>query len=249
MSDMEQFQYGKEDPTSLHNSRTQFAEALRLNPGNSKARLGLALTGVLIAAHSPQLASTINRTLDNNSPFDPGVAQDAPETRIVVLRKVARGHLGGTGRKRLGMVRNCHVPVHPMADAFHNWPMTEWSRTRQEAAKAIKASGSRRICAWDPEAMYSARADMESIRKGFEWGAFVGAIYAAQGGGGLWAAKAWRGWRGQSGLGYARGHPGGTGVRNGRNPLRVPGGGSGFVRAGADRSDGDKAGKTGIRGW
>ena len=31
-----------------------------------------------------------------------------------------------------------------------------------------------------------------------------GAIYAAQGGGGLWAAKAWRGWRGQAGLAYAR---------------------------------------------
>jgi hypothetical protein len=31
-----------------------------------------------------------------------------------------------------------------------------------------------------------------------------GAIYAAQGGGGLWAAKDWRGWRGQAGLAYAR---------------------------------------------
>lgn len=31
-----------------------------------------------------------------------------------------------------------------------------------------------------------------------------GAIYAAQGGGGFWAAKAWRGWRGQAGLAYAR---------------------------------------------
>jgi hypothetical protein len=31
-----------------------------------------------------------------------------------------------------------------------------------------------------------------------------GAIYAAQGGGGIWAAKAWRGWRGQGGLAYAR---------------------------------------------
>jgi hypothetical protein len=31
-----------------------------------------------------------------------------------------------------------------------------------------------------------------------------GAVYAAQGGGGFWAAKAWRGWRGQAGLAYAR---------------------------------------------
>ncbi len=89
MSDMEQFQYGKEDLTSLHNSKQQFDEALRLNPGNSKARLGMALTGVLIAAQSPRLADVINRTLDSKSPFDPAVTEDAPETRIEVLRKVA----------------------------------------------------------------------------------------------------------------------------------------------------------------
>ena len=89
MSDMEQFQYGKEDLTSLHNSQEQFGEALRLNPGNSKARLGLALTGVLIAAQSPRLADLINRTLDSKSPFDPQLTEDAPETRILILRKVA----------------------------------------------------------------------------------------------------------------------------------------------------------------
>lgn len=89
MTDMQQFQYGKEDLTSLHNSKQQFSEALRLNPGNSKARLGLALTGVLIAAQSPKLADVINRTLDSKSPFDPQVTEDAPEMRIAVLRKVA----------------------------------------------------------------------------------------------------------------------------------------------------------------
>lgn len=31
-----------------------------------------------------------------------------------------------------------------------------------------------------------------------------GAIYAAQGGGGLWTGKSWRGWRGQAGMAYAR---------------------------------------------
>lgn len=89
MSDMEQFQYGKEDLTSLRNSRQQFGEALRLNPGSTKARLGLALTGVLLAAQSQRLAAVINRTLDSKSPFDPGLTEDAPETRIAVLRKVA----------------------------------------------------------------------------------------------------------------------------------------------------------------
>jgi hypothetical protein len=89
MSDMEQFEYGKEDLTSLHDSKRQFGEALRLNPGNSKARLGLALTGVLIAAQSPKLAAVINRTLDSKSPFDPGLTEDAAESRVEVLRKVA----------------------------------------------------------------------------------------------------------------------------------------------------------------
>lgn len=89
MTDMDQFQYGKEDLTSLHNSQQQYGEALRINPGNSKARLGLALTGVLIAAQSPRLADVINRTLDSKSPFDPEVTEDAVETRIAVLRKVA----------------------------------------------------------------------------------------------------------------------------------------------------------------
>ena len=89
MTDMDQFQYGKEDLTSLHNSQQQYGEALRINPGNSKARLGLALTGVLIAAQSPRLAGVINRTLDSKSPFDPEVTEDAVETRIAVLRKVA----------------------------------------------------------------------------------------------------------------------------------------------------------------
>ncbi|GEM_PF-2857917 len=90
MSDMQQFQYGKEDLSSLHSSRDEFAAALRINPGNSKARLGMALTGVLIAAQSPKLAGVINRTLDNKSPFDVNTTRNAPLMRAEVLRKVAQ---------------------------------------------------------------------------------------------------------------------------------------------------------------
>jgi hypothetical protein len=89
MSDMEQFQYGKEDLTSLRASRDDFGAALRINPGNSKARLGMALTGVLLAAQDPKLATVINRTLDNKSPFDVSLTENASAMRAEVLRKVA----------------------------------------------------------------------------------------------------------------------------------------------------------------
>src|SRR3954471_9610226 len=42
-----QFQYGKEDLTQLKQSQASYAEAARLNPGNSQAQLGLALTNIL----------------------------------------------------------------------------------------------------------------------------------------------------------------------------------------------------------
>jgi hypothetical protein len=89
MSDMEQFQYGKEDLTSLRASRDDFGTALRINPGNGKARLGMALTGVLLAAQDPKLAAVINRTLDNKSPFDVSLTENASAMRADVLRKVA----------------------------------------------------------------------------------------------------------------------------------------------------------------
>ena len=83
------YSYGKEDLTALKNSNSQFAEAVRLNPGNSKAQLGLAVTGVLLAAQSPKLSTVINQTVEGQSPFEPKLTEDAPLKRMAVLQKVA----------------------------------------------------------------------------------------------------------------------------------------------------------------
>lgn len=90
MQNMEQFEYGKEDLTDLKSSRAEFAEAARLNPGNNKAQLGLALTGILLAAQSTRLSGLINQTLEAKSPFDTRLPEQAPMMRADVLRKVAQ---------------------------------------------------------------------------------------------------------------------------------------------------------------
>jgi len=91
VSDMRsaQFQYGKEDLTQLKQSQASYAQAARLNPGNSQAQLGLALTNILLAAQDPRLANVLNRTVEGKSPFDSRLAGDAPLLRTAVLAKVA----------------------------------------------------------------------------------------------------------------------------------------------------------------
>lgn len=84
-----QFQYGKEDLTQLKNSQAKYAEAARLNPGNSQAQLGLALTNILLAAQDPRLANVLNRTVQGKSPFDSRLTGNAPLLRQGVLAKVA----------------------------------------------------------------------------------------------------------------------------------------------------------------
>jgi hypothetical protein len=90
MQDIEQFSYGKEDLSDLKASRAQFEEAARLNPGNNKAQLGMALTGILLAAQSTRLSTLINQTLEAKSPFDSRLPEQAPLMRGEVLRKVAQ---------------------------------------------------------------------------------------------------------------------------------------------------------------
>lgn len=84
-----QYRYGKEDLTQLKSSQASYAEAARLNPGNSQAQLGLALTNILLAAQDPRLADVLNRTVDGKSPFDTKLVDDAPVLRSGVLQKVA----------------------------------------------------------------------------------------------------------------------------------------------------------------
>jgi hypothetical protein len=84
-----QYKYGKEDLTELKAAQANYAEAARLNPGNSRAQLGLALANILVAAQDPRLADILNRTVEGKSPFDSKLAGDAPMLRSLVLAKVA----------------------------------------------------------------------------------------------------------------------------------------------------------------
>jgi hypothetical protein len=84
-----QYKYGKEDLTELKSAQASYAEAARLNPANSRAQLGLALTNILVAAQDPRLADILNRTVEGKSPFDSKLAEDAPMLRSGVLAKVA----------------------------------------------------------------------------------------------------------------------------------------------------------------
>ena len=83
-----QYEYGSEDLTSLKKADSDYQEALRLDPGNGQARMGAALTGVLLAAQSDNLSSVMNQAIEAPAPFDPNFVQNAPLARTAVLRKV-----------------------------------------------------------------------------------------------------------------------------------------------------------------
>lgn len=89
MSDYQQFEYGKEDLTDLKAANGDFRKAVQLDPANKQARLGSAITGVLLAAQSQRLSSVINQTLEAKSPFDASLVEGAPLARAGVMRKVA----------------------------------------------------------------------------------------------------------------------------------------------------------------
>jgi len=84
-----QFQYGQGNLDSLTAANADFQQALTLNPNNSEANLGAALTGVLLAAQSPGLSSELNNTVGAGSPLNMNLAKNAPQARVEILRKVA----------------------------------------------------------------------------------------------------------------------------------------------------------------
>jgi hypothetical protein len=83
------YEYGKEDLAELKGARDSYAQAARLNPGNSRAQLGLALTNFLAAAQDPRLADILNRTAEGRSLFDSKLAGDAPMLRARVVSEMA----------------------------------------------------------------------------------------------------------------------------------------------------------------
>ncbi len=89
MTNLDQFKYGKEDLTELKSARAGFEDAVKLDPKNTDAKMGLALTGFLLAAQSKKLSDVVNQSLEAKSPFDTKVTETAPQMRIAVLKRVA----------------------------------------------------------------------------------------------------------------------------------------------------------------
>ena len=87
MSD-DQFKYGEGNLTELKKSNAAFREALRLNPENNEARLGAAITSVLLAMQSKRLSELVNETADAGSPLDFGSTLDAGAKRTALLRSL-----------------------------------------------------------------------------------------------------------------------------------------------------------------
>jgi hypothetical protein len=83
-----QFRYG-EDLTELQDANATFSTALKLNPDNDEARVGAAITGVLLAVQSQRLVDLMNRAADSRSPLDFGVTQYAPLARISIMNELA----------------------------------------------------------------------------------------------------------------------------------------------------------------
>lgn len=87
------FKYGEGDLTGLREANARFKAALDLQSDNNRARMGAAVTGVLLAAQSAELSGLINQTLEAESPLNPDLTRDAYSARVAVLGKVASASL------------------------------------------------------------------------------------------------------------------------------------------------------------
>lgn len=89
MTNFDQYEYGREDLTSLRTANVDFRKAIKLDPGNRQARLGAAVTGVLLAAQSDRLSKVVNQTLEADSPFDVSFVSDAPMAKGAVMQRIS----------------------------------------------------------------------------------------------------------------------------------------------------------------
>jgi hypothetical protein len=83
------FEYGNQDLTGLNEANASFTNALQLNPDNSNARLGAALTGVLLALQSEQLSGLVNDAMEAGSPLNTEFIGNAGLARGAVLQKLS----------------------------------------------------------------------------------------------------------------------------------------------------------------
>ena len=90
-----EYEYGKENLSTLEIAKAKYASALRANPDNSQAKFGSALANIMLAAHDKKLSDLINKTFDARSPFDGRIREiDHAEAGVILAGvKVLRGLL------------------------------------------------------------------------------------------------------------------------------------------------------------
>jgi len=84
-----EYEYGKENLSTLEIAKAKYASALRANPDNSQAKFGSALANIMLAAQDKKLSDLINKTFDARSPFDGQVVEKAAEMIPIVMKKAA----------------------------------------------------------------------------------------------------------------------------------------------------------------
>jgi len=79
-----EYEYGKENLSTLEIAKAKYASALRANPDNSQAKFGSALANIMLAAQDKKLSDLINKTFDARSPFDSRIREiDHAEAGVV----------------------------------------------------------------------------------------------------------------------------------------------------------------------
>lgn len=83
------YEYGKEDLTTLNQAHAAYQQALQNNPNHNPALFGSALTEVMLAVQDPKVANLINRGVEAPSPLDPRLAETSQAMRVVVMKRAA----------------------------------------------------------------------------------------------------------------------------------------------------------------
>lgn len=90
MMQLQSFEYGrKEGKGKVEAAHRGYEAALRRDPGNGEAKLGSALTGILLAVQSPGMGRLLDEVTGGEPLFDQDLAKTAPENRSRVLLKAA----------------------------------------------------------------------------------------------------------------------------------------------------------------
>lgn len=90
MVELESFEYYKGNgEAKIRGAHNGYEAAIAKDPGNNEAKLGSAITGILVALQSQSMKNLMEEVTESQSLFDEDIAQGAPAARGRVLAKVA----------------------------------------------------------------------------------------------------------------------------------------------------------------